>query len=177
MTRLSRGQAELALSDYNNSTAWYCDTCGKTCEPEAVDIGVYPGQPRAQALSSCCWASMTATNPAEAEEYEEGEGRAMILSFALSMPSNNAWNGKWTGESKRYIKTRNLGRSKTQNMRAQDILGQGNFTYDFGDGWRARITVKEVNGKEAAKIRRTSDGFCGYDWMISSICQKGNISC
>lgn len=99
----------------------------------------------------------------------------MILSFTLSMPSNNAWNGKWTGESKKYIKTRAFGRGKAQNAKAQDILDCGSFSYDFGDGWRASIKVQQVDSGAAAKIRRISDGFCGYDWMIDSIYRNGKI--
>ncbi len=93
----------------------------------------------------------------------------MILSFELSMPSNNSWNGKWSGEGNLYAIVKNFGSSKTGESRGQEILNEGYFQYSFGDGWRARITVKKVSPKEAVKIGRKSKGFCGYDWMVNSI--------
>lgn len=41
--------------------------------------------------------------------------------------------------------------------------------------WGASVTLKEVDGKESAKLKRKSNGFCGYEWMIDSICQHGCI--
>jgi hypothetical protein len=99
----------------------------------------------------------------------------MILSFTLSMPQNNSWNGKWTGESSLYARTINFGKSKKAAEHAQSILKTGYFRHDFGDGWAAGISVKEVSAKEAAMIRKKSDGFCGYDWMIDSIKTYGDI--
>lgn len=93
----------------------------------------------------------------------------MILSYTLSMPSNNSWNGKWSGEGRCFARVRSYGRSKKQNEKASEILKIGYFTYSFGDGWVAGISVKEVGPKEAATVRRRSLGFHGYDWMIDSI--------
>lgn len=93
----------------------------------------------------------------------------MILSFILSMPGASSWNGKWSGEGTLYARVVKFGKnSKT----VKDILDKGYFSYSFGDGWRAGVTVKEVDVKEAAKIRKHSTGFCGYDWMIESIKDK-----
>lgn len=90
----------------------------------------------------------------------------MILSFTLSMPNNNAWDGKWSGEGKLYAVTRSF---SSGNKRAQQILDKGYFTYNFGDGWTAGIHVRKVDAKEAARIRKKSRGFYGYDWMVKSI--------
>lgn len=85
------------------------------------------------------------------------------------MPGNNAWNGKWSGEGNLYVKVINLGKSKKAIAKGREILDKGYFSYSFGDGWRAGISVKEVGAKESGKLRRKSKGFCGYDWMVDSI--------
>jgi hypothetical protein len=51
----------------------------------------------------------------------------------------------------------------------------GHYSYDFGDGWRASVTVRQVDEKNARKLRRQSAGFCGYDWMIREIKEHGRI--
>lgn len=96
----------------------------------------------------------------------------MILSFELGMHNNNSWNGRWSGENAYYAKAINFGRGKSANDKAKEILDKGYFYYNFGDGWCASVTVEEVDSREAAKIRRKSKGFCGYDWMITSIIEK-----
>lgn len=99
----------------------------------------------------------------------------MILSFILSMPSNNAWNGNWTGEGTLYAKVVNFGKSAQSILKAKTILDKGYYTYNFGDGWRAGVSVAEVTAREAARIRRKTSGFCGYDWMIYAIRLYGTI--
>jgi len=93
----------------------------------------------------------------------------MALLFELSMPSNNAWNGKWSGEGRYYAIVRNIGRSEKAKARAAEILEKGSFGYDFGDGWYARIDVKEVSGRDIIKARTKSVGFNGYNWMVDCI--------
>ncbi len=99
----------------------------------------------------------------------------MILSFELSMPNNNAWNGKWTGEGTLYAIVKNFGRGKKANVKAQQLLDKGYYRYNFGDGWSAGISVESVSAKDSAKLRRKSAGFCGYDWMVRSILEHGKI--
>lgn len=94
-----------------------------------------------------------------------------ILCFQLSMPNNNSWNGKWTGDSVFYARTRTF--SKKAN--AQQILDKGYFSYNFGDGWRTAIDVTKVTSAQAKKINKNTKGFCGYEWMIDSIIQHGDI--
>lgn len=101
-------------------------------------------------------------------------GADMMLSFSLSMPRNNSWNGRWTGEDRCHVRVLNFGSSKKNTEKAKAILDKGYFTYSFGDGWVAGITVKQVSASEAASLRRRSVGFCGYDWMIESI--KDNLT-
>lgn len=92
------------------------------------------------------------------------------LCFTLSMPRNNSWNGKWTGDEKFYARTREF----TEKKAAQIISG-GSYGYNFGDGWYARIDVKEISGEEKRKIDKKTSGFCGYEWMIDSIVYNGDI--
>jgi len=99
----------------------------------------------------------------------------MILQFILSMPNNNSWNGKWSGESNFYAIVHNFGRSKIRTTKAVEILKKEYYHYSFGDGWAAGITITEINAKEAVKIRRKSGGFCGYSWMVDSIIDHGEI--
>ena len=89
----------------------------------------------------------------------------MKLCFELSMPNNNAWNGKWTGDEKCYAIIVNT----KQKERAREVLNKGYFRYNFGDGWVAGISVREVDAKEATRMKRKSVGFCGYNWMVDSI--------
>ena len=98
----------------------------------------------------------------------------MILCFELSMPNVGSWNGKWTGEKNYYAKVINFGHTKKGIEKAREILSKKYFNYNFGDGWSAGIYIREMNGKEAAKARRKSNGFCGYDWMVESI--RDNLS-
>jgi hypothetical protein len=97
----------------------------------------------------------------------------IFLSFKLSMPNVGSWNGRWSGEGKMYVVTRSF--PKKQEDEARKILDGKYYYYNFGDGWSAGVTVSQCDAKEAARIRRRSAGFCGYDWMINSIIKHGKI--
>lgn len=101
----------------------------------------------------------------------------MILCFELSMPNNNSWNGKWSGEDNLHAKVVNLGKTKRAEAKGKEIIENGGYYYNFGDGWGANVSAREVNAKEGNKIRRKTKGFCGYDWMIDSIRFHGDIRC
>lgn len=91
-----------------------------------------------------------------------------MLLFTITMPHVGSWNGKWSGESKEFTKLVDERRCKN--------VEEGSYFYDFGDGWTARVSVTKVPSRDAAKIRRRSAGFMGYDWMIDSIIQSGEIT-
>lgn len=91
-----------------------------------------------------------------------------LFAFTLSMPGVNSWDGKWTGEGSLYAKTQAVLEKDADALKDY-------YSYDFGDGWRAAVKVRRVDSREAAKIRKKSKGFCGYDWMIASILQHGDI--
>jgi hypothetical protein len=98
------------------------------------------------------------------------------LIFKLSMPNNNSWNGKWSGEGDLYARIRSVGTSKVAIENAKAILKKGYFYYNFGDGWGAGVDVYECTSpKEARSIEQRSRGFCGYEWMIDSILLHGRI--
>lgn len=99
----------------------------------------------------------------------------MIIAFELSMPRNNAWNNRWSGQEKRHVKVVNVGTSQKARTKYAALIATGRFDYDFGDGWGACVTVSEVDRAEARKLRAQSAGFCGYDWMIDSIRHEGRI--
>lgn len=96
------------------------------------------------------------------------------ICFELSMPSNNSWNGKWTGDGVFYARTRTFS-TKAGKEKASAILAREYYTYSFGDGWVAGISVKQVTSAEKRKIDKQTKGFCGYDWMIDSIIDHGAI--
>ena len=98
-----------------------------------------------------------------------------IICFELSMPNVGSWNGRWSGEGRCYVRISKFGRSKATKQRAAKILVEGSYYYNFGDGWGASVSVREVTASEAAKIERKSAGFCGYDWMIDFIIRDGEI--
>lgn len=98
----------------------------------------------------------------------------MILSFELTMPRVNSWNGRWSGQEKRHIIIKSFSTKKSIEN-GNKILGQGSFYYDFGDGWGAQINVTEVNSEESKRLKKISAGFCGYDWMVDSIIRYGDI--
>lgn len=92
----------------------------------------------------------------------------MIVVFELNMPRVGSWNGQWSGQGQRYARVKSA-RSKELVEKLKKIVETGSYRYAWDDGWCARVDVRQIDSKEAAKIRRMSKGFCGYDWMIDSI--------
>jgi hypothetical protein len=72
----------------------------------------------------------------------------MLIAYELTMPQRNSWNGRWSGEDKRYIKIRSYHRNMPEEK---------SYYYSFGDGWSANIEAYKVDAKEAAKLRRKLD--------------------
>jgi hypothetical protein len=79
------------------------------------------------------------------------------LAYILTMPSNAAWDGKWSGDRDLNMVVRDI-----PDPIATRILDR-RFTYNFGDGWVAAVEVRRARvGEETTK-------FHGYEWMIESI--------
>jgi hypothetical protein len=91
--------------------------------------------------------------------------------FVLSMPNRGSWNGKWSGEEDLYCRVR----SYRNGPLLDKVLAEPSHYYNFGDGWGARVSVKECTVNEKAKYTRKTKGFCGYDWMINEIEEYGTI--
>lgn len=91
-----------------------------------------------------------------------------MIVFELSMPHAASWNGKWSGEGRKYIRTR-YERDVPKHLYNKD------FYYSWDDGWEACVSVRKVPAAEARKLEKKSDGFCGYDWMITSLIRDGYI--
>ena len=94
-----------------------------------------------------------------------------LLKFELTFPRVNTWNGHWSGESDYYAKVKRIAKISPYNIEKIE----GDYYYDFGDGWAANVKVEIIDSKEAQKVRRISKGFSTYDWMIDSILEKGII--
>lgn len=100
----------------------------------------------------------------------------LYLVYEFSHSSVGSWNGKWSGEGNYYAVVKNLGTSEIKTKHAERILAGSPYVYNFGDGWVAEVTVRQVrDAKEASRLRYKSVGFCGYEWMILSIEAKGRI--
>lgn len=91
-----------------------------------------------------------------------------MIVFTLSMPNRNTWNGKWTGDGRVFARTR------YDREVPKEVVGKS-FLYSWPDGWTAFVTVEKMNYREANKLMKKSEGFCGYDWMIESIIRYGEI--
>jgi hypothetical protein len=91
------------------------------------------------------------------------------ITFTLSMPGVASWNGRWSGEGRRYVIVRKLSNSRRGNAKADELVAMRSRSHHWSDGWCARVDIREVDAKTARSLRRTSDGFCGYDWMVENI--------
>lgn len=94
----------------------------------------------------------------------------MLVAFELTMPVAASWNGKWSGDERRWIVIEKLNDSD-----AERVLSAPSYSYRWTDGWCARIAVRAVDSREARKLRSVSSGFYGYEWMVKSIINYGRI--
>lgn len=92
-----------------------------------------------------------------------------MIGFVLSMPNVGSWNGKWTEDSNLYYRSRKVPKTKEAELDGQS------FYYNFGDGWAANVSCFRLDAKTNVKLKRKSNGFASYDWMIDSILVHGEI--
>jgi hypothetical protein len=92
-----------------------------------------------------------------------------MIAFILTMSTNGAWNGKWSGEGNLYARVQRLAKKKEAELAGKS------WTYRWDDGWMARVEAQKVDAKESSRIRKNTKGFCGYGWMIQSILTDGKI--
>lgn len=88
------------------------------------------------------------------------------VEFRLTMPGKGSWNNKWSGDEHTYLLVRDV-----DTALASQLDGQ-TWSYGWPDGWRAEVRARVLPEDETL---RPSRGFCGYDWMVSSILQYGKI--
>ena len=93
-----------------------------------------------------------------------------MIAFELSMPNKGSWNGKWSQEGECFVRT-------MDQRKVPKEYWDKDFYYHWDDGWTACVSVRQCPASEARKIERKSKGFCGYDWMITSIIKYGEIKC
>jgi len=103
----------------------------------------------------------------------EGMRYNMIIEFSLKFPNINTWNNKFTGEDNYYARFTTF--SKKDKAKYDEILKKGYYYYNFGDGWSASISARQVTSQEKAKLSKKSKGFYGYEWMIRSIITNNKI--
>lgn len=100
----------------------------------------------------------------------------MKVVFELSMPNKGSWDNKWSGEGNLYAKVKTITVEQIKhNKHINNLLEKRNFDYRWDDGWCARVSVYKTDAKNAKKIQNNSLGFCGYDWMIDSLLNRGYI--
>ena len=97
------------------------------------------------------------------------------LVYSLSMPGCPSWNGRWSGEGRCYAIVETIPAGKKYAEKAEQIVANGPYSYRWSDGWCASIRVHIAERTEINRIRRASHGFCGYDWMVQSIKEHGDI--
>jgi len=97
----------------------------------------------------------------------------MLVSFELSMPGRSSWVTGPLTKGKLYCRIKNVGVSKKARAKWEKLIGHHH--YRWADGWAAQVTVREVTSTAARKLRKDSQGFCGYDWMIESLARFGAI--
>lgn len=97
-------------------------------------------------------------------ELNQQKASSINLIFELTMPNVGSWNGKWSGSNNKYTIKRKVNRKITA------MLINKSFYYNFGDGWGANVKVTIAKNRE-----KTSNKFCGYQWMIDSILKNGKI--
>lgn len=102
------------------------------------------------------------------------ENKMRLLCFELTMPGVASWNSRWSGEGRCYAKIKNVSKPNEKPFFPTKD-NPTSFDFRWKDGWWARVSCRQVTSKEAEKIRKISDGFCGYDWMIDSILKHGKI--
>lgn len=91
----------------------------------------------------------------------------MILLFELTMPNRGSWNGHWSGEHDGHYIIK--ASTRKVDIERYKVLDGKDFYHRWDDGWTACISCRVIDSKEAAKLRKHNAGFCGYDWMVSSI--------
>jgi hypothetical protein len=87
----------------------------------------------------------------------------MKLIAQLTMPNVGSWNGRWSGEKEKFTIRINVKPKMVDNI-------IGNYYYRWNDGWGANVEIRRPALRE-----KVTNKFCGYEWMVKSILQYGEI--
>ena len=113
--------------------------------------------------------SQAHNGPASAANRMVGGGGTVLVAFDLMMPGCGSWDGRWSAAAGEHVLVRRIARATA------DALAGESYGYCWSDGWRASISCRVVDVREARRLRLRSAGFCGYDWMVESIIAHGAI--
>jgi len=91
------------------------------------------------------------------------------VEFRLSIPNVGSWNNKWSGKDRNYSIVRKVSDSRADKLLSGRVFAS--WFHHWGDGWSARVSARVVPVGERLK---KSDGFCGYDWMVTNILAYGD---
>ena len=94
----------------------------------------------------------------------------MYLAFTLNMLGVSSWNNKWSGSDEFYCVVKRFNKNESEKYKS---LAGKSYSHSWSDGWFARIKVEEVDSETAKKLRKQSNGFLNYQWMISNILDHG----
>lgn len=99
----------------------------------------------------------------------------IYVSYELTMPNRGSWDGKWTGDGKKYYHIERY-KNKYYNENILPLIEtpSATFHYDFGDGWGANIKIQVIDKQEAKNRQKITAGFAGYEWMIKSLIKYKN---
>lgn len=92
------------------------------------------------------------------------------IEFRLSMPGVGSWNGRWSGDGRKYVIVRTVRRADLPKL--GDLPRSWRYSWD--DGWAASVSARVMTKGER---KPKSDGFCGYDWMVNNIIRWGTPEC
>lgn len=99
----------------------------------------------------------------------------MIICFTLSMPGRNSWNGKWSGDARGNFLFKTVSNTIKNKNKVNKLIANGPYSYNFGDGWCASISLEVITEAERRKRQKINSGFSGYNWMVTSIWFDGEI--
>lgn len=101
------------------------------------------------------------------------------VEFKLTMPGRGRAVSSSFGEGRHYARVMTLTNKAVAKLLGPDWdkkppeNSRKSFYHHWTDGWTAQVTARVMFKGEKAK---KSDGFAGYDWMISNILQYGDTT-
>jgi hypothetical protein len=107
--------------------------------------------------------------------YKQKHIKQINLIFRLSMPGTGPNGERWNSDNRVHALIRPVPRNLKSTENANKLLAAKSWRYDFGDGWIAQVDVEQGTQQTVHRARRLSQGFCGYDWMVASILEHGEI--